>query len=110
MNKRLILKSLPAYEIEEIHSMAEVLQRQYVVSGYVNLDQRIMILFRGDGTSMKLSFNVFTPSPVETPDFEQFDIIDYGQTIKLGNYEVPTDWVIDTYEKFLQDLMTTNIN
>jgi hypothetical protein len=88
MNNISELKTLPTEEITTIHSFPIAEKRRYFVAGYVNYDYQLVMLFRGDGTSIQLSWQWFEPSGNETPDFHQFDIIDHGQTIKLGSYEV----------------------
>lgn len=43
----------------------------------------------------EISWDKFTSEPNnDKPNFERVSIIDWGQTLKLGLYEVSTDWLI----------------
>lgn len=65
-----------------------------IISGYVDFTLHRVMLFRGDGTSLVVSMEFFTPRPKLGPDFDDFSIIDYGNGLKFGEYEAATDAVL----------------
>lgn len=108
------LKSLPPEEITVIQALPLAEKRRYFVAGYVNYDYDLIMLFRGDGTSVQLNWQWFKPSGNETPDFHQFEIIDHGQTIKLGNYEVSARSILierdPEVKKYYESIRNKDIN
>lgn len=67
-----------------------------ILSGYVDYLSKHLILFRGENRKCYVvPFETFTDSPRCKPDFEQFSIIDWGHTIKLGQYEADVEWIFD---------------
>ena len=58
-----------------------------------------IVLIRGDLTSMVVPFSWFTTRPNgPRPDFSDFEIIDSGQTIRLGKYEAATEAVLYEFD------------
>jgi hypothetical protein len=56
-----------------------------------------VVLYRGDLESLVVPCEWFSSQPTAKPDFGQLSITDYGQTIRLGDYEVATEAVL--YER-----------
>lgn len=54
-----------------------------------------LILFRGDLRSLIVPFSAFrgddSPAGHAAPDFEDVEVTDYGQTVRLGRYEASAD-------------------
>lgn len=58
-----------------------------------------MVLIRGDLTSLVVPFSWFVARPNgPKPDFADFEVIDSGQTIKLGGYEAAADAVLYEFD------------
>jgi len=65
------------------------------ISGTIDYLSGILFLRRGDMTEVVVSLDIFQPSGDGTaPDFYDFSIIDYGLTLKFGEYEASSEWVI----------------
>lgn len=95
MNPRVIgpLTVLPTEELLEVQGLPTGIKRDYIVAGYVDFTLGHVILFRGDGTSVVAPMSMFTDRPTK-PDFEQFSITDYGQTLVFGPFEAAVDSVL----------------
>jgi hypothetical protein len=78
--------------------MVEILgsrdRRKYVIGGAVDQGTETLTIVRGDLTQLTVPLSVFRPSGTTKPDFRRFDVIDFGQTIRLGEYEADTDAVL----------------
>ena len=65
------------------------------IGGSVDLKAKTLTLLRGDVTVVVTPFSVFSTSGDGTaPDFTRFSLIDYGQTIALGDYEASADAIL----------------
>lgn len=82
------LFTIPFEEIKEIEALPFAMQRMFAIAGAVNYNDKHITLFRGDGTTVIAPFDLFVPNPTATPDFNDFEIIDYGTAVRLGNYEM----------------------
>jgi len=96
--------NLPEEELAEIlEAPCESLNR-FIISAIIYHDDRIISLWFGDNSNFRIHFNFFTPGGKENPDFDQARIIDHGLTLKLGNYEAATDWIVEEHEKSKLDI------
>ena len=84
------LSVLPSDELLEIQKLTAEEKRRLFQAGYADFTLQQLILFRGDGTSVIAPFAMFEPTPNETPDFHDLEIIDYGGAVRLGGYEAST--------------------
>ena len=84
------LKCLPSNEMIEVLASPNEEKKNLFVSGYVDFTLKQVVLFRGYGVGVSVPFDMFVPDAKYSPDFEQFELIDYGQTVKLGEYEAST--------------------
>lgn len=91
MNKllkhRVVARTLNSEELKELKVFSLTAKRYLVVAGYSDFLRQQLVLFRADGRSVIASFDMFTPSGTSSPNFYELEIIDYGNTIKLGEYE-----------------------
>lgn len=76
---------LPSEELEK--AVTSKNKADLIVAGYYDYLAKHLVLFRGDGTFLIASASMFPSDAKCEPDFEQFSLTDYGQTIKLGDYE-----------------------
>jgi hypothetical protein len=69
------------------------------VGGAVAPAAKSVVLIRGNLDSLVVPFSWFTSRPDgPKPDFSNFEVIDSGQTIKLGDYEAATDAVLYEFD------------
>ncbi|MBN1960717.1 MAG: hypothetical protein JW841_07200 [Deltaproteobacteria bacterium] len=65
------------------------------IGGRVDAKDKVITLYRGDMSRLVAPFSLFSNSSGHSkPNFTDFEIIDYGQTIKLGNYEASADAIL----------------
>lgn len=68
------------------------------VGGTVDWDDEVLLLFRGNLEQVSVPFAWFSRLPARRPDFERFALIDYGNTVKLGDYEAATDAILYDFD------------
>jgi len=65
------------------------------IAGAVTAAAKSLVLIRGNLDSLVVPFSLFTARPNgPKPDYSDFEIIDSGQTIRLGHYEAAVDAVL----------------
>ncbi len=65
------------------------------IGGSVDLKAKALTLLRGDITTVVAPFSIFPQSGDGTaPDFARLELLEYGRTIALGNYEASTDAIL----------------
>lgn len=70
-----------------------------VISGSVDLVSKTLSLVRGDLEELIVPLSAFKKSGNNVvPKFNDFSIIDHGQTIKFGNYETAVDALLYEYD------------
>jgi Helix-turn-helix len=70
-----------------------------LIGGSVDKGSQTITLWRGNLDSIVVPFSAFPVSGDGiTPNFDDFEIIDYGQTVRLGEYEAATDSVLYEYD------------
>lgn len=81
---------------------------------YTNTDQRFIIVALNDGRKFFLDFSWFeTASNGTTPDFLRVEVIDYGWTLSLGEYEASIDSIIESdneIPQFIANLAMADLN
>jgi hypothetical protein len=115
MNREIGPLSILDYEgLLEIQRISGEEKRRYIQAGYADFTFQHLVLFRGDGTSVIAPFSMFEPTPNETPDFHDLEIIDYGQTVRLGKYEASTRSILidldPEYKKYCDSIRKSDIN
>jgi DNA-binding Xre family transcriptional regulator len=74
-------------------------RKDLFVGGVVDSIDRVLILYRGDLDRVVVPFNWFTEMPATVePAFDALEIIDYGQTVRLGSYEAATDAILYEFD------------
>jgi DNA-binding Xre family transcriptional regulator len=57
------------------------------------------MFWRGDLAPLTVPFSAFEPSGAGTePNFNEFSVVDSGQTIQLGDYEAAVDAILYEYD------------
>ena len=107
------LKVLPPHEMIEVQALPLDEKRKLFISGYINYDYQLVVLYRGDGTSIQLNWSFFQDTNAITePDFHDFEIIDYGHAVKFGKYEASTHSILiardPEYKKYCESIRNQN--
>lgn len=88
---------LPPEELAAV--LADDRRNDLVIGGIVDHLSKNLILWRGSFESLPVPFAAFAPSGKGVvPDFEQFRVTEYGQTIQLGPYEAATDSLLYDFD------------
>jgi hypothetical protein len=87
-------KILPPDALREIFELPVFEKHRLIVGGYPDFDSQQLVLFRGDGSNVIAPFSMFQPRAGCSPNFEDFEIIDFGNTIKLGEYEASVQAIL----------------
>lgn len=95
LKHRVVARTLDFKELEELKVFSWAAKRYLVVAGYSDFLRRQLVLFRPDGRMVIAPFDMFQPSGTSNPNFYDLEIIDYGNTIKLGKYEADAGAVME---------------
>lgn len=87
-------KLLPADQLAEVLSAPKEQARDLFIGGLVDLQSEALALVRGDLSRVVVPLSVFRASGTSKPNFDQFEVDDYGQTIRFGSYEADADFVL----------------
>lgn len=88
---------IPAEELAEVLDAEN--RANLFIGGYVNKATETITLWRGNLESLTVPFSAFEKSGDGTePNFDEFSVIDYGQTVKLGSYEAAVDAILYEYD------------
>lgn len=89
---------LPPSELSEALNAEN--RHELFLGGSVDLATQTLTLWRGDAVKIKVPLSVFESSGdgIE-PDFTRFSVIDYGQTVRFGDYEAASIAIIDDWKK-----------
>jgi len=84
--------------------LAEVLRAEnradLFVGGIVNQGTETITFWRGDLQSLTVPFSAFEESGDGTvPDFTSFAVVDFGQTVRLGEYEAAVDAILYEFDR-----------
>ncbi len=90
-------------ELLELNDLLEVVdspkRRDLFIGGTVDPDDQALVLYRGDFTSLLVPFAWFESRPVAgPPDWARFQVTDFGQTLRMGNYEAATDAILYDFD------------
>jgi hypothetical protein len=69
------------------------------IGGTVDFDDQAVVLYRGNLERVIVPFEAFRLRPhYPEPNFRDFEVIDYGQAVRLGDYEASTDAILYRYD------------
>ena len=86
--------------------LAEIMEstRILAIAGFTDQETQTVRLWLSDGSTFNFPFSHFEISGDGTiPDFNDFSIIDHGNTIKFGNYEAAMDALVE--KNYLPELV-----
>lgn len=86
-------------EAKEIFKLPMKERGRYILVAYIGSSKEYLNYIRGNGIGGSVSLSFFTPNAKEAPDFDHIEVIDCGQTIRFGNYEVATDAILAEEER-----------
>jgi hypothetical protein len=88
-----LFRTLPHRELAEV--LASENRHNLVIGGFVDPQTETLTLYRGDFEKFSVPLSIFKPTGVGTaPDPSALEVTDYGQTIRLGEYEAATDAIL----------------
>ena len=88
---------LPVEELKE--ALAAPNRDELFVGGVIDSTSKLIVLFRGTLDPVVVPFAWFNRrNPNPGPDFNDFEITDYGQTVRLGEYEATTDVILYAHD------------
>jgi DNA-binding Xre family transcriptional regulator len=88
---------LPPDELAEALSASNA--ADLFIGGAIDSGNQTVTLWRANLEPLTVPFSTFPPSGDGIqPDFEQFSVTDFGQTIRLGDYEAATDAVLYEFD------------
>jgi hypothetical protein len=86
-------KLLPAEDLAEVLAAED--PEDYFVGGVVDREDHALVLYRGNFERLVLPLSWFHAQHRGTkPDFDDFEVVDGGQTVRLGRYEAATDAIL----------------
>jgi len=90
------MSHLPTPELVDLLGSED--RQDLLIGGAVDLEAKTVMVFRGNLEALSVPFSWFTSPPGgPLPDFHDFEVIDGGQTIRLGKYEAAVDALL--YER-----------
>jgi hypothetical protein len=88
---------LPDEELAEV--LINEQRADYIIGGLVDHSSKNITLWRGSLEPLVVPFEAFAPSgDGVAPDFEQFQVIEYGLTVRLGPYEATTESLLYEFD------------
>lgn len=84
---------IPAEELVDVLKAEN--RSEFFIGGIVNHSTETITFWRGNLEPLTVPFSTFEPSGDGTePDFNDFSVIDSGQTVRLGRYEAAADAIL----------------
>lgn len=88
---------LPLDQIREVMRAAH--RGNLIIGGLVSSSARALVLIRGSLERLVVPWSWFEPSAAGSqPDFDDFEVVDFGQTIRLGRYEAAVDAILYEFD------------
>lgn len=89
--------ALPLEELLEVIGSKNA--EDYIIGGQVDETIHTITLIRGDLSKLAVPFSSFCQTREgAAPDFTKLSIDDFGQTVKLGNYEASVDAILYEFD------------
>lgn len=76
-----------------------------LVGGIVNTSEGVIVLYRGSFDRMSVPFEWFQRSSDVEPDFNDFEVTDHGQTVRLGDFEASADAILYAFDSSYRSRM-----
>src|ERR1700736_2660499 len=86
-------RTLPPGELAEV--LADERRGDLFIAGYADEHNGTLTLVRGDLRRLSVPLSMFRPSGTGTgPDPDRLEFTDYGNTVRLGDYEAAADAIL----------------
>lgn len=111
MNDKIIgpISTLPPSEFNEIRRAPKETQRKVFVTGFVDFKVQEVVLIKMDNSEIDVPFEWFKPTSLGVePDFDNLSIIDFGYSIKLGQYEASSHAILYQFEIEYKEAIEAN--
>lgn len=87
------VRLLPVEQIVEVLSSPS--RADLFIGGAAAPSYKSVVLYRGDLSPLVVPASVFKPTPGgPRPDFARLEVVDFGQTVRLGDYEAAADAIL----------------
>lgn len=87
---------LPEAEVAAV--LGEEHPEDFFIGGVVDHEDKALLLYRGSLDRLVVPFSWFRASGIKRPDFDDFEIIDGGQTVRLGQFEAAADAILFEFD------------
>ena len=87
------LKTGELFEVMRADNAADL-----AIGAEISAELKVLRLVRGDLSSIVVPLEIFKKSGGLSPDFSDFSIEDYGQTLRFGKYEASVDSVLYEFD------------
>ena len=87
-----MIKTLPREELVNVLSHEPSHVAHLIIAGCRH--ENNITFLTGDLERITVPLSIFEPGAKYSPDFDQFEIIDYGNAIKFGEYEACVDVIL----------------
>ena len=84
----------PLDELAEVLSAPPEESADLFIAGAVDAEDKMLTLVRGNLQRLSVPLTIFRPSGTTKPNFRRFSLGDYGHTIRFGDYEASTDYIL----------------
>jgi DNA-binding Xre family transcriptional regulator len=90
------VKLLPAEEIAEVFASSH--REDLFIGGAVDQTDRALVLYRGNLESLVVPLSWFARPGGPRADHEDFEVTDFGQTVRLGKFEAAADAILNEFD------------
>ncbi len=88
---------LPKSELQEV--LSDERAEDLFIGGVADHEGKALVLYRGNLHRLVVPFSWFkSQRKGPLPDFERFSVVDFGQTISLGDYEAAGDAILYEFD------------
>jgi len=93
-------KSVTMLPIEELREVLAYDRRtELFIAGMIDQAAELAVLYRGNLTPVVVPFAWFVRrNPTPRPNFRDFELTDYGQSVRFGDYEAATDLILYDFD------------
>lgn len=91
----MLTSELSMDEIADVLMATDATKSKLAIHAILDQWSRTLFLIMADRTIIIIPLIVFIQNPIYTPNFENIKLIDYGQTIKFGEYESAIDYILN---------------
>lgn len=85
--------------IDDHNSIPKQIPKNLFWVGLINMEENKATFVNYAGECCIVPLSLFAPSGINVPQFDQFKLTDYGQTVKFGDYECCTEAIYQASKK-----------